>query len=264
MAEWDGDRRHRRPRTGPHRGTHGAGRTGGGPGPGRRLVGGATPPGGVHLGRDRGDQRRRVGGDPGRPRAGGLRRVEHSAVRDASARAGPVVTVAVDGTGRIAVEAVAEAIARSRADHGRAPGPGPLPVGQPRGGHRPAGGRGGRSTAGPLGMPVHVDAATAAGHVPIDLDRLGADLVSVSAHKLGGPAGIGALIIRRGLRLRAVLVGGEQERARRAGLENVVAAIGFGRRPPSSGQPGPAGPGDRGRSPVDGRTWSGRPARWTG
>ena len=79
-----------------------------------------------------------------------------------------------------------------------------------------------------LGIRTHVDAVAAAGHVPVDLDGLGADLVSVSAHKLGGPAGIGALIVRRGLRLEPFLVGGEQERARRAGLENVAAAIGFG------------------------------------
>ena len=68
----------------------------------------------------------------------------------------------------------------------------------------------------------------AAGHLPLDLDRLGADLVSVSAHKLGGPAGIGALVIRSGLRYEPFVVGGDQERARRAGMENVVAAIGFG------------------------------------
>ena len=58
--------------------------------------------------------------------------------------------------------------------------------------------------------------------------RLGADLVSVSAHKFGGSAGIGVLVVRRGLRIDPFLVGGEQERARRAGLENVTAAIGFG------------------------------------
>jgi cysteine desulfurase len=75
---------------------------------------------------------------------------------------------------------------------------------------------------------VHVDAAQAAGHVPIAFDGLGADLLSVSAHKLGGPPGIGALLIRRGLRFRSLMVGGDQERARRAGYENVPAIVGFG------------------------------------
>jgi cysteine desulfurase len=75
---------------------------------------------------------------------------------------------------------------------------------------------------------VHVDAAAAAGHLPIAFDDLGADLLSVSAHKLGGPRGIGALLVRRGLRVPPLLVGGAQERARRAGLEDVAAAVGFG------------------------------------
>jgi cysteine desulfurase len=78
------------------------------------------------------------------------------------------------------------------------------------------------------GVLVHVDAAQAAGHVPIAFDDLGADLLSVSSHKLGGPAGVGALLVRRGLRLRPLLLGGDQERARRAGLEPVALLAGFG------------------------------------
>jgi cysteine desulfurase len=78
------------------------------------------------------------------------------------------------------------------------------------------------------GVMLHVDAAAGAGMVPIDFDGLGADLMSVSAHKMGGPAGIGAMVVRRGLRVPPLLLGGSQERARRGGLENVAAAAGFG------------------------------------
>jgi cysteine desulfurase len=78
------------------------------------------------------------------------------------------------------------------------------------------------------GVLVHVDAAQAAGIVPVAFDALGADLMSISAHKAGGPPGIGALLVRRGLRLRPLLVGGDQERARRAGYENVPAITGWG------------------------------------
>jgi cysteine desulfurase len=75
---------------------------------------------------------------------------------------------------------------------------------------------------------VHVDACMAVGHVPVSFAALGADLLSVSAHKFGGPKGAGALLVRRGLRIPQFVVGGAQERARRGGLENVPAMVGFG------------------------------------
>jgi cysteine desulfurase len=75
---------------------------------------------------------------------------------------------------------------------------------------------------------VHVDACAAAGAVPVSFRALDADLCSVTAHKFGGPLGAGALLIRRGLRIPQLLVGGAQERARRAGIENLPAWIGFG------------------------------------
>jgi cysteine desulfurase len=77
------------------------------------------------------------------------------------------------------------------------------------------------------GVLTHVDACAAAGRIPVDFAALGADLCSVTAHKFGGPRGIGALLIRRGVRLPPLLVGGAQERNRRAGIENVAAAVGF-------------------------------------
>jgi cysteine desulfurase len=78
------------------------------------------------------------------------------------------------------------------------------------------------------GVLVHVDACMAVGHVPVDFGELGADLCSVSAHKFGGPKGAGALLVRRGLRVPPFVVGGAQERARRGGLEDVPAMVGFG------------------------------------
>jgi cysteine desulfurase len=75
---------------------------------------------------------------------------------------------------------------------------------------------------------VHVDACAAIGNVPLSFAALDADLCSVTAHKLGGPKGAGALLVRRGTRIPPLLVGGAQERARRAGEENVAAMVGFG------------------------------------
>jgi cysteine desulfurase len=78
------------------------------------------------------------------------------------------------------------------------------------------------------GVLVHVDACAASGHVSAPFDALGADLCSHTAHTFGGPKGVGALLVRRGLRIPPLLLGGAQERARRAGLENVPAVVGFG------------------------------------
>ena len=77
------------------------------------------------------------------------------------------------------------------------------------------------------GVLLHVDATAATGVARIDFDALGVDLMSVSCHHIGGPTNVGALLVRRGLRIDPLLLGGAQERARRAGLENVAGAVGF-------------------------------------
>ena len=77
------------------------------------------------------------------------------------------------------------------------------------------------------GALFHCDAVQAAGKVPLSMDSIGADLLSLSAHKLGGPSGSGALVISGGVELRSMIRGGGQERGRRAGSENLPGIAGF-------------------------------------
>ncbi|WP_448205787.1 cysteine desulfurase family protein [Azospirillum sp. sgz302134] len=78
------------------------------------------------------------------------------------------------------------------------------------------------------GALLHVDAVQAAGKLPLSLAALGADLLTLSAHKIGGPSGAGALVLAEALEPEALIRGGGQEKRRRAGTENVVGLVGFG------------------------------------
>ncbi|HEX4862648.1 MAG TPA: cysteine desulfurase family protein [Acidimicrobiales bacterium] len=162
-----------------------------------------------------------------------LSAVEHSAVRDASERyAKELEWVGVDHDGLIQVDQLRHAVAGSVK---------PVLVHCQLANHEVG-------TVQPVaeiasicreyGAMLHVDAAAAAGHLNIDFDSLGADFLSLSSAKLGGPRGAGALLVRRGLRVPPFIVGGMQERARRGGLENVPAFVGFGAAASELAEPG--------------------------
>lgn len=78
------------------------------------------------------------------------------------------------------------------------------------------------------GALFHTDAVQATGHIPVDVADLGADYLSLSAHKFHGPKGVGALYIRKGLRPMSLIPGGSQEKGFRAGTENVAGIVGMG------------------------------------
>ena len=79
------------------------------------------------------------------------------------------------------------------------------------------------------GIIFHTDAVQAVGHVPIDVEKLHVDLLSMSGHKLGAPKGIGAIYIRKGTRISPLIFGGAQEKKLRAGTENIAGIVGLGK-----------------------------------
>ena len=90
------------------------------------------------------------------------------------------------------------------------------------------------------GIPFHVDAVQTFGKIPLDVDALGIDALSFSAHKIYGPKGVAALYVRKGTKMVAVQHGGEHERRRRAGTENVTGIVGFGKAVEVRGREMPA------------------------
>jgi len=86
------------------------------------------------------------------------------------------------------------------------------------------------------GIYFHTDAVQTVGHIPVNVDELRVDLLSISAHKLYGPKGVGALYVRKGIKLVSLIHGGEQEKRRRAGTENVPAIVGLGKAIELAGQ----------------------------
>jgi cysteine desulfurase len=147
--------------------------------------------------------------------------VERLSVLEAAARSSEVVRLEVDGHGRVVPAAFLAALESGPttlvclqvANHetGTLQDVAPL-----------------IATAHAHGAAVHLDASVAVGHVPLDVTSLGADFTTLCAETLGAPLGCGALVVRRGLRLRPLIVGGDQERARRAGMENVGGILAMG------------------------------------
>lgn len=79
------------------------------------------------------------------------------------------------------------------------------------------------------GIPVHLDATQAAGKIPVDVTTLGIDAATFASHKFHGPKGVGAMYLRRGIRIPSLMIGGPQERGRRGGTENVPGIVGMGK-----------------------------------
>lgn len=155
----------------------------------------------------------------GRPHGLALSRLEHPCVLQAAAQlqaeGHPVVWIDIDGRGRIAVEDLRQVVAR--------PEIGLLAliwVQHELGNRMPMAEYLAQLGDGREDLWIHCDAVQAAGKIPLDFGALGADSLAISAHKFGGPKGVGALLLRRGLQLRPLVTGGAQERGFRGGTPN--------------------------------------------
>jgi cysteine desulfurase len=87
-----------------------------------------------------------------------------------------------------------------------------------------------------VGIYFHSDAVQTVGHIPVNVDKLKVDLLSISAHKFYGPKGVGALYVRKGTKLVPLMHGGEHEKRHRAGTENVPGIVGLGKAAELAGQ----------------------------
>lgn len=159
----------------------------------------------------------------GRPVVVACTAVEHKAVlepaRQAAREGAELLVMAVDETGRLDLGALDEALAAEPAVVSVQWGNNEIGTLQPV--------EDVAARCRSAGVVFHSDAVQAVGRVPVRVDRTPCDLVSLSAHKLGGPKGVGALYVREGIELEALVFGGGQEAELRPGTQNVAGAVGF-------------------------------------
>lgn len=149
--------------------------------------------------------------------------IEHKAVLESAQRAATegarLEILAVDEAGRVQVEALEEALKSAPAVVSVMWGNNEIGVLQPIDAIA--------ERCGAAGVTLHSDAVQALGKVPVHVDEAGVDLLTITAHKIGGPKGIGALYVRNGIELESLTHGGGQERGLHPGTENVAAAVAF-------------------------------------